>query len=171
MKEIFMKNLVFRAIPFSVILIFSSFCRADQKCFDFDTEGYSQKIRTLTLAFPDFDFKSKQMITVTGTPKNGKTIYVNFECNKKVRKINCVQNDGGGDFSLTRQEPYKIELTYLNLAIGAYSGTASAKPDVELNEDFAILSQEESSESDHLHAFQLKGISRVCRQSDLVAPK
>lgn len=156
----------------ALILLFSSQSFAQSKCFDFDTTKNSHKLVSLTVAIPQVNSKKNQVALVSGQVKEGKPIYVQCQCQLKNRKIDCVQNDGGGDFSIILNDPLRLELTYINLAIGALSGTAPAKEDVELNEDFAVFQEDEKDEhSDHLEAFQLVGSARDCRETDLSVQK
>jgi hypothetical protein len=154
-----------------LILSFGQNSQAIQDCLFVEVGGVSFRLESLTIPKMSIPGGAKKPVRIEVSAKkdDGRDIVTPFDCERNAEEITCVQPDGAGDFFLREHNGVvTFESEYLNFALGATSGLPPRQPDDEINEDYAIvLEDEDDQEATHPMRVKLKVESVKCTAPNL----
>lgn len=145
------------------LTLVSSTAAATMDCYEFGVENFSTGLSTLSVSVAAPTKKSETLtVNLKASRSQTHSAHATYECarpKKELKKINCYGDTG--DFSLSpRGAAATLTLTYLNLG--------PHKPDVELDEDFAIYDVandiDNGDSTDHAKEFVIQGKKVLCEK-------
>lgn len=161
-------------LPLSLILVVSIPTFAQFRCATFNTAKVSEKVNRVTIAVENGKLGSTGNFNflLNATLKDSSSVYSSFECRNVASGVFCGNLSGAGDFLFKGGKIPTISLSYINLAIGSLSVSGPTTPVGEINEDLAIFSIEEETESSvHPDSFTIAGKYQPCTIKDLSVSK
>ena len=158
-------------IPILLGFSFQTQAQSVKNCLTVEVGGVASRLESLMIPIPVVTAQDKApvRIEVHAIKGDGGVIVTPFECALQEKDTLCFQPDGAGDFLLTKKdETVFFEAEYLNFALGAISGLPPRKDSDPINEDYAIIFEDNENEETHPDRISLKTTAIECPASQKV---